>query len=934
MVAISLKDVWLKYRVEFKEGGRFIPEDFPALKGINIEVNKGDVFGIIGENGAGKTTILKIIAGMVKPDQGIVDVKGTVSAIMEIGAGFHKELTGSENIYLISSLFGLKQEQIEQRYLDIVKFAAIGRFINARVKTYSQGMYMRLAFAIAIHMSPDILLVDDVFAVGDTYAQLKCTNMMFELKEHGKTIIFVSHDIEMAKRLCTKGIFLREGQIIKTGAIEKVCSYYLESVGDKKGIAILQKGFLGLIFNNGKLILRWQDNAITSHSAGQVRMLLGERKYLSTTATWQVQGSKNKNEIIVMGSWPDIPVTQTWRIIFLNENELLLEITLNMEGEVVVGKIETEVMFLDSYTHWFTLKDESSFPKGFVHEKEWEYITIEDPGSKIIGLRPAEESGLLPIIVFDRLRDDIEMKSHVGNTGLEFGCRVVQYQVSAKAIGASLGQNQYRCFSGKIRIFESVKNGDLKLYLDQARQAIKESTIISNGAISVFCRHNSIELYWQNRLVTQGTGLSTKFSCDGVNYSSQHGRWSIDKKMEEEISIIVSWGDPRFFQVWSIKLNADNTLTWIVEFDIREKVSIRNSQAEFIANSDYNGWFTEEEKGDFKRLANPDGSIVLSKYINDYMGLYNSYNADNSALPRVLFSHNGKLPLATYISRFTEDLPVIKLRYLGIDLEEDAIKSAGIYRYFEGRISLSRDDEQGQTLVTAADRNFNITGGPKKAFERIGFGKLSLILDYGKGRIFWDKEELTCGLGLYSSVSSEGVWFDSSQASWRTHILEQRRLVAVGSWPWIPMTQEWEISLLNEKTIKWKITKQAWGKVTLDCEQANLMLSNKYREWFTGKYTNGNFPEKFKVDCWDRLWCGDMTSSAGVRKCKLKKNILNRKFLPTVVFGCSTDSHVRHCVIENTDNLFQGRILQYELYSQSTNDLLEKRYFEGQIKII
>ena len=255
MSLISLKDVWLKYKILFKEDGRQFSEDFWALKGINIDIDKGEVLGIIGENGAGKTTLLNIIAGMLKPDRGTVEINGTVSAIMEIGAGFQKDLTGKENIYITSSLFGLTDEEISKKYDDMVRFAGIGRFINAPVRVYSAGMYMRLAFAIAIHVDPDILLIDDTFAVGDIYAQYKCINKVFELKEQGKTIIFVTQDIGIFKRLCTRGIFIRDGVIIREGPMDKLCTYYMESVGDKKGIAIVQKPRLGAIFNNGKLVL-------------------------------------------------------------------------------------------------------------------------------------------------------------------------------------------------------------------------------------------------------------------------------------------------------------------------------------------------------------------------------------------------------------------------------------------------------------------------------------------------------------------------------------------------------------------------------------------------------------------------------------------------------------------------------------------------------
>ncbi len=200
MVVVQFKDVWEMYRIKFVIAGKSRPENFWALKGINFEVQKGEVLGIIGENGAGKSTILKLIAGMLKPDRGEVSVSGRVAGLLELGSGFQPELTGMENIRLIAALFGLKASQIQDKYDDIIHFASLGKFIHAPVKCYSQGMFVRLAFAIAVHVDPDIFLIDDTLAVGDEYFQRKCLKKIFEIKNQAKTIIFVSHDMAMLSR--------------------------------------------------------------------------------------------------------------------------------------------------------------------------------------------------------------------------------------------------------------------------------------------------------------------------------------------------------------------------------------------------------------------------------------------------------------------------------------------------------------------------------------------------------------------------------------------------------------------------------------------------------------------------------------------------------------------------------------------------------------
>lgn len=179
MKVINFNGVWEKYRIKFIKQRNVCWEEVWALEDINFKAEKGDIVGIIGKNGAGKTTLLKLIAGMLVPDKGEIHIKGKVSALMELGAGFNPEFTGIENISLNAAIYGLSEAGLKQRMGDIVKFADLGKFIDAPIKYYSQGMYMRLAFALAIFVEPDILLIDDILAVGDEEARQKCLPYLF-----------------------------------------------------------------------------------------------------------------------------------------------------------------------------------------------------------------------------------------------------------------------------------------------------------------------------------------------------------------------------------------------------------------------------------------------------------------------------------------------------------------------------------------------------------------------------------------------------------------------------------------------------------------------------------------------------------------------------------------------------------------------------------
>jgi lipopolysaccharide transport system ATP-binding protein len=198
-----------------------------ALKDLSFEVKRGEVVGIIGRNGAGKSTLLKILSRITEPTAGFADVYGRVGSLLEVGTGFHHELTGRENIYLNGAILGMKRAEIERKFDEIVAFSEVERFVDTPVKHYSSGMYLRLAFAVAAHLEPEILLVDEVLAVGDVRFQKKCLNKMQHVGQQGRTVFFVSHNMPAITRLCERTILLEEGRMIQDGPSHKVVSAYL-----------------------------------------------------------------------------------------------------------------------------------------------------------------------------------------------------------------------------------------------------------------------------------------------------------------------------------------------------------------------------------------------------------------------------------------------------------------------------------------------------------------------------------------------------------------------------------------------------------------------------------------------------------------------------------------------------------------------------------
>jgi ABC-2 type transport system ATP-binding protein/lipopolysaccharide transport system ATP-binding protein len=205
-----------------------------ALDDVTFRVNQGTTFGVIGENGSGKSTLLKVVAGIAKPTSGRVEVQGKVSALIELGAGFHPEITGRENITINGIMLGLSRKEIQEKYQDIVRFAELEEFIDAPVKTYSSGMYMRLGFSIAINVNPDVLLVDEVLAVGDASFVPKCLDRIDDFRRRKKTILFVSHDLATVEKICDRVAWLKNGRIQTIGEPRRVIDAYLQDVAEKQ----------------------------------------------------------------------------------------------------------------------------------------------------------------------------------------------------------------------------------------------------------------------------------------------------------------------------------------------------------------------------------------------------------------------------------------------------------------------------------------------------------------------------------------------------------------------------------------------------------------------------------------------------------------------------------------------------------------------------
>jgi len=248
---LEIKNISKKYRIRpenrpyeslrdaitenFRGKRRSAREDFMALENVSFDIMPGESIGIIGKNGAGKSTLLKILSRITPPTKGEIIVRGTLSSLLEVGTGFHPELSGRENIFLNGSILGIPQKEIKKHFDEIIAFSGVEKFIDTALKHYSSGMQLRLAFAVAVHLEPDILIVDEVLAVGDAEFQRKCIGKMDEVGKYGRTLLVVSHQLSMIRQLTTKSLYLKNGGIEKFGSTSETLNLYTQTLYDKIG---------------------------------------------------------------------------------------------------------------------------------------------------------------------------------------------------------------------------------------------------------------------------------------------------------------------------------------------------------------------------------------------------------------------------------------------------------------------------------------------------------------------------------------------------------------------------------------------------------------------------------------------------------------------------------------------------------------------------
>jgi ABC-type polysaccharide/polyol phosphate transport system ATPase subunit len=664
-------------------------EMFTAIRDISFTVGAGESLGIIGRNGSGKSTLLSILAGVTLPSGGRVTVNGRVASLLELGAGFHPVLTGRENVYLNAGLLGMRHAQTDAVFDDIVRFSGIGDFIDQPVETYSSGMYVRIGFAVAVHSNPDIFLVDEVLSVGDEEFQRRCRVKIGELREQGKTIVFVSHDLGVVNTLCERVVLLSNGLMVDRGSTQKTINYYLRQVGAEKGIHTFSGGDSEVIHCEGRVSLFHKKEELSGSGGFQMEINSYGQLHLSSMAEWTIE-EKDGHGCTARGRMPRLPVELVWKMWLDEAGRLFWELALECERETQIEHIAALMGFPTSYARWLYGDFAGPFPEILPSDTRWSMVVAQENKQREAVLLPEKGRTLPPVIA--RVESD---NPHYGV--VLFNSEYIKFN---RMVMAAAAYPQHAC------LFKPGRHDLMRVVLDLNRteseleNMIRAPRMLECGPLTVQFKNGSLCLFHHGEELTNYLNVYSSMLIQQLWNDSQSLQWGAAQVIEGGISLTGTSRRFPFCQHWELRRGGDalRLQIWLETF---ETLEVQECHVSALLRHEYDQWRTEHEQGRFAPFE-PEGTHWV--HFNRSYAPGRSVTALCGTLPSVTIAADG-------------DCPAVRMTVLNTTLQENsrgiqALRPSesgrlcfepGRHLYFSGWIRIGSEAEGGGAKAASAE---------------------------------------------------------------------------------------------------------------------------------------------------------------------------------------------------------------------------------------
>lgn len=564
-------------------------ETFEALSGIDLSIEAGESVGIIGRNGSGKSTLLKLLAGVTLPSTGEIRVHGRVASLLELGAGFHPILTGRENIFLNAGILGMRHAQTEAVLEDIIAFSGIREFIDQPVDTYSSGMYVRIGFAVAVHTNPDIFLVDEVLAVGDEEFQRKCRVKIGELKEQGKTIVFVSHDLGSVNALCDRVFLLDKGRMISRGSPQSTIDYYLRQIGLESGIHTMKQAETEGIFSQGRLSLFQEEREVTAPQGIVMQFQHLGQHHSSSGGDWRVT-DRAPDYCAAQADLPRLPIRLHWEM-RLTPGRLEAAFDFECLRPIDIELASLFITLPSLYNHWYYAGRAGNFPEIQPGHLEYSSVVPPEHGCREVLLHIAPE-GALPPVHLSFAGENPFLALGIENSDYMSGVRVLHLHARFPKAVLPLAQGRHSFARAVLEMGWGPQELSAWHEDEESRR-----TIVS-GRLSARFSGGGIEIRHDGVLLSATVHLHTQMRIANLWTLSQSMVWGAPRREEDVLH--VTGESPRYplSQHWELTASGDG-ISFRVYIEPREAIDIQEYNVSIGLDAGYSAWATEHEAGVF-----------------------------------------------------------------------------------------------------------------------------------------------------------------------------------------------------------------------------------------------------------------------------------------------------------------------------------------------